>query len=56
MAFRPTPICRCGHVKTIHRNLNRRTKKARAPRDCNFPDCKCKSYKPDPTRPSKPRS
>lgn len=38
--------CKCGHVKSIHKNILSKSKEPRKPKACNFPGCSCKEYAP----------
>jgi hypothetical protein len=37
--------CTCGHAKSIHARMYFKVKPVKLPKNCNFPGCKCKTYK-----------
>jgi hypothetical protein len=40
--------CKCGHGKSIHAGIFQRKRIGRA--KCNYPGCRCKSYRPISSR------
>ena len=46
--------CKCGHGKSIHAGIFQR--KRTGPAKCNYPDCRCSSYRPVSASESKARS
>ena len=47
-------LCKCGHGKSIHAGIFQR--KRTGPAKCNYPNCRCSSYRPIPASESRPRS